>query len=318
MVADHPMRFKHAFITGATGIVGVPLCKKLAEMGIRVTAYSRNSGSFDPPSSVRHVQGDILDPVVLTGAASGADVFFHVAAAVHGSESTLAGFEAMNVNGTANAIRAAFDAGAKLIHVSTVNVEGFHSGVLTDEYASTKARAEELVRDAVKDGLDAVIVRPATVFGNEPGRAGLIVDRLLSGSLRVLPAPSRKISPVWAGDLAVALIRAAESGKTGQTYTVAGPTMSTREFVASVSESASVPSPRLSIPVWAVTVPLQLAWWGRRITRWTPPVSVETVRAGSVHDGSQAASELGFSYTPISEIFGGIMDVANSGFDFSI
>ncbi len=304
MFADHPMRFKHAFITGATGIVGIPLCNKLAEMGIQVTAYSRNSGGFGPPPGVRHIQGDILDPVILAGAASGADVIFHVAAAVHGSESTLAGFEAMNVNGTANAIRAARDADARLVHVSTVNVEGFRSGVLTDDYALTKARAEELVLDAMEDGLDAVIVRPATVFGNEPGRAGQIVDRLLSRSLRAIPAPSRKISPVWAGDLAIALILAAESGIAGKTYTVAGSVMSTREFVESVSRAAGVPAPRMSIPAWAIVVPLQLAWWGRGLTRWTPPVTVESVRSGSVHDGSPAAIELGFRYTPIPEIFG--------------
>lgn len=303
MVADPTMSFKHAFITGATGIVGVPLCRKLAGMGVQITAYSRTTAGAVLPSGVRHIQGDILDPIALSGAASGADVIFHLAAAVHGSESTRAGFEAVNVTGTANVIRAALDAGARLVQVSTVNVEGFRNGVLTDDYASTKARAEELVLGAVKDGLDAVIVRPATVFGSEPGRAGQIVDRLLSRSLRAVPAPSRKISPVWSADLAVALINAAGSGEPGRIYTIAGPTMSTGEFVASVSGSAGVPPPRFSIPAWAVVAPLQLAWWARKITRWSPPVSVETVRRGSVYDGSQAAVELGFSYTPISEIF---------------
>ena len=63
------MRFKHVFVTGATGIVGIPLCRKLSEMGIRVTAYSRSSGDLDLPSGVNHVKGDIQHPVVLAGAA---------------------------------------------------------------------------------------------------------------------------------------------------------------------------------------------------------------------------------------------------------
>lgn len=304
MVTDPSMRFKHAFVTGATGIVGAPLCKKLAEMGARVTAYSRTAGSFDLPPGVGHVSGNILDPVVLADAARGADMIFHLAAAVHGSASKFDEFERMNVTGTENVIRVALDMGVRLVHVSTVNVEAFHRGVLKDDYTSTKARSEELVLDAVEEGLDAVIVRPATVFGSEVGRAGQIVDRLLSGALKVLPAPSRKISPVWAGDLAVALVRAAESGKMGETYTVAGPTMSTGQFVESVSRVSGVPKPWMTVPVRAIVVPLKLAWWGRRLTRWTPPVSVEAVRASSVHDGSQAAIELGFSYTPIPEIFG--------------
>ena len=304
MVTDPSLRFKHVFITGATGIVGISLCRKLLEMGIGVTAYSRSSGDFDLPSGVRHVRGDIQDPVVLAEAAQGADVIFHLAAAVHGSVSKYADFERVNVTGTGNVIRVARDIGAKLVHVSTVNVDGFRDGNLRNAYAATKSRAEELIAEAVsKDGLDAVIVRPATVFGIETERAGLIVDRLLSGSLKILPAPSRTISPVWNDDLANALINAAVLGITGKVYTIAGPEISTADFVSSICESTGVSPPRFSIPTWVIVVPLQIAWWCKSLTRWTPTVSVEAVRNGSIHEGTQAANELAFSYTSISEIF---------------
>jgi len=299
MVTDPSIGFKHAFVTGATGIVGIPLCQKLADTGIKVTGYSRTPGYSGLPAGVEHAIGDILNLDELSDAAEGADVIFHLAAAVHGSATSFDDFETMNVTGTDNVIQVASDKGAKLVHVSTVNVDGFHRGKLNDAYATTKARAEELILDAVDDGLDAVIVRPATVFGNEPGRAGLIVDRLLSGSLKMLPAPSRAISPVWAGDLADALVGASASGKPGRIYTVAGP----GEFVESVSATLGVSPPRISVPAWVIVVPLQLAWWVRKLTGWTPAVSVESVRSGSVHDGRLAARDLGFSYTPISEIF---------------
>lgn len=304
MVTDPPMLFKQAFVTGATGIVGIPLCLKLAEMGVEVTAYSRSQGDFGFTPNTKHVAGDIQDRDALASAMAGADVVFHVAAAVHGSASTYAEFERMNVAGTENVARAAIDAGARFVHVSSVNVEGFRRGMLTDAYAETKSIAEDFVLGAVRDGeLDAVIVRPATVFGDELGRGGMIVDRLLSGSFRVLPAPSRMISPVWSGDLAVALINAANAGKTGETYTVAGPPMRTSEFVQAVCSGARVAYPRLSLPVWAISLILQLAWWSKSITRWTPPVSVEAVRSSSIHDGSEAADSLGFEYTPLATIF---------------
>ena len=303
MVTDPSMRFKHAFVTGFTGIVGVALCRKLIEMGVQVTGYSRGTSADRLPEGVEHVRGDILDRAGLIAGAAGADVIFHVAAAVHGSASTYEEFEEMNVLGTQNAIHAASEIGAKLIHVSTVNVEGFRDGDLVDPYAATKSKAEELIGEAVANGLDAVIVRPATVFGSEQGRAGLLVDRLLRGSLKVLPAPSRRISPVWSDDLAVALIRAAEVGAAGATYTVAGPTISTGEFVQSICAATGLKRPLVPIPAWMFAVPLQLAWWFRDLTRWTPPVSVESVRSGSVHDGDEAASILGFKYTEISDIF---------------
>ena len=304
MVTEPSRRFKHAFITGFTGIVGAALCRKLIEMDVQVTGYSRGASAYRLPEGVEPVQGDVLDRVGLVASAAGADVIFHVAAAVHRSTSSYEEIEQMNVGGTQNAIYAASEIGAKLVHVSTVNVEGFRNGDLVDPYASTKSKAEELIHEAVVNGLEVVIVRPATVFGTEQRRAGLLVDRLLGGSLKILPAPSRRISPVWSDDLAMALIRAAEVGVSGRTYTVAGPTLSTGDFVEGVCAATGLNKPLVSIPALLFVVPLQLAWWLRILTRWTPPVSVESMMNSSVHDGTDTAIELGFIYTPLNEIFG--------------
>lgn len=303
MVTDPPTVIKRVLVTGATGIVGVPLCRQLTEKGVKIVAYSRTAGNHDLPADVSHVIGDILDPDSIEKAVNGCDVVFHAAAAVHGSVSRYAEFYRINVQGTESVINAARRFGAKLVHVSTVNVAGFRSGELADAYAATKSEAEELVQRAVSDGLDAVIVRPATVFGTEIGRAGLLVDRLLSGTLRILPAPSRRISPVWSEDLAGALIRAADMADTGRTFTIAGPTITTGEFVKQVCDAAGTRRPIASIPAWMFAVPLQLAWWGRGLTHWTPPVTVESLLNGSAHEGQQAAEELGFQYTTISDIF---------------
>lgn len=298
------MSIKNAFVTGATGIVGLPLCSELVSMGIRVTAYSRSATELEFPEGIDVVSGDILDAHSMVSAAEGCDVVFHLAAAVHGSATNHAGFKEVNVTGTVNAIRAARVNDAKLIHVSTVNVEAFRSGDLNDDYSSTKARAEDLVSEAVDTGLEALIIRPATVFGTEKGQAGFIVDRLLTGKLKVLPAPSRKISPVWSVDLARALVSAARVGELGKVYTIAGPTLSTGEFVKTVCENSGLMKPFVSIPAWIFAIPLQVAWWLRKATRWTPPVSVESLLTGSVHDGSASSQELDFEYSSIAKIFG--------------
>jgi nucleoside-diphosphate-sugar epimerase len=304
MVADPTSNIKHAIVTGATGIVGIPLCRELVAGGVRVTAYSRSNAEDRLPLGVEHELGDITDESALTKSAAGVDVIFHAAAAVHGSAKNYAEFERINVGGTKNVIDAARKVDAKLVHVSSVNVEGFLNYDLVDPYAATKSKAEELVIDAGRNGLDVVVVRPATVFGAEEGRAGLIVDRLLSGSLKVLPAPSRQISPVWSGDLARALISAAHIGKSGSLHTIAGPTVSTGEFVKMVCESGGFRKPFISVPAWIIAIPLKAAWWGRSITRWTPPVSVESLLSGSIHDGTASAQNLNIEYTSIEQIFG--------------
>ncbi len=303
MVTNPLFRFKHVFVTGATGIVGSALCETIADTGIPVTGYSRTSSGVSELSCMQHVSGDILNLEVLRNAVKDSDLIFHLAATVHNPASTIEEYESVNVMGTKNVVQIAREIGAKLIYVSTVNVEGFRKGELLDQYARTKSQAEDLVQIAIDDGLDAVIIRPSTVFGNQLGKAGLILNRVLDGSLKVLPAPSRKISPVWTYDLVTALIKAADAGEKGRTYTIAGPTMSTASFVKFVSNEVGSPVPLLSIPAWIISLPLRLAWAFKFLTRWTPPISVESLRNDSIHDGRKAAQELGFCYTEFSEIF---------------
>ena len=303
MVTDTSIGFKHAFITGATGIVGSRLSERLTEIGVRVTGYARKASDYGQPVSVNQVYGDICDVETLIAASQHADVIFHLAGAVYGSRKTFEGYSDVNVGGTENVARTARAIGAKLIHVSTVNVEGFRVGELKDDYSNTKSQAEDVIDDAVDGGLDAIMIRPATIFGDKVGRAGMIVDRILNGSLSVLPAPSRLLSPVWVDDLVSALINSVDAGQTGRTYTVAGPTITTSDFVRSICKLVGASPPLVSVPSWALLLPLQVAWWSKDITRWVPPISVESMKYDSVYNGEKAASDLGFIYTPLTEIF---------------
>ena len=149
MVTDTSIRFKHAFVTGATGIVGSRLCERLSEIGVRVTAYSRTPSRYKQPVGVSEVYGDIRDVETLMTASQGVDVIFHLAGAVHNSYQTFEGYRDVNVRGTENVAKVARAVDAKLIHVSTVNVEGFHSGELKDHYANTKSQAEDLIHNTL-------------------------------------------------------------------------------------------------------------------------------------------------------------------------
>ena len=88
MVTEMSTLFKHAFVTGATGIVGSRLCERLLEIGVRVTSYSRTASSYKQPEGVSQVYGDIRDVETLMTASQGADVIFHLAGAVHNSYKT--------------------------------------------------------------------------------------------------------------------------------------------------------------------------------------------------------------------------------------
>lgn len=61
-------------VTGATGNVGRPLTRALAEAGHQVTAVSRTAAAV--PDGVRHVTADLADPSSLAPALAGAKALF--------------------------------------------------------------------------------------------------------------------------------------------------------------------------------------------------------------------------------------------------
>ncbi|GAA1274602.1 NAD(P)H-binding protein [Sphaerisporangium rubeum] len=63
-------------VTGATGNVGRPLVRALAEAGERVTAVSRGKAPVDLPHGARHVRADLAEPESLRPAFDGAEALF--------------------------------------------------------------------------------------------------------------------------------------------------------------------------------------------------------------------------------------------------
>lgn len=67
----------HVLVTGATGFVGRHLVPALVDAGHEVTALVRDAGRYDPPSGVRVVVGDLLEPGSFE-AALDADVAYYL------------------------------------------------------------------------------------------------------------------------------------------------------------------------------------------------------------------------------------------------
>jgi uncharacterized protein YbjT (DUF2867 family) len=63
-------------VSGATGNVGRPLVRALADAGEQVTAVSRGVAPVAPPETVRHHRGDLAEPESLRPAFAGAGAFF--------------------------------------------------------------------------------------------------------------------------------------------------------------------------------------------------------------------------------------------------
>jgi len=130
-------------------------------------------------SKIEWVNGDIMDTDFLFDAMKGMKQVYHVAALVSFNPYRKKELFKINVEGTANVVNAAIEAGVKkLIHVSSVSAMGrLRKGEAINEsmywtretsnsnYGHSKYLAELEVWRGIGEGLEAVIVNPSLILG---------------------------------------------------------------------------------------------------------------------------------------------------------
>ncbi|WP_082772413.1 NAD(P)-dependent oxidoreductase [Actinoplanes sp. TFC3] len=165
-------------VTGAAGMLGSYLVRRLAADGYEVTGLDLRD-AVDAPPQARHVVGDIRDAKLLHETLSGADAVVHCAAALP----TYADGEIRSVivDGTRSVLSAARDNKVeRFVHISSTAVYGLPKIVPTtedhprepvDPYSRAKAEAEQACEQFRAAGMCLPILRPKTFVG--PGRMGL-------------------------------------------------------------------------------------------------------------------------------------------------
>jgi uncharacterized protein YbjT (DUF2867 family) len=188
-VTKRSRKIRTLAITGGTGFVGSHLLRLALAEGYDVRALTR--GWKPPEDDVAWVDGALDRPETLVKLAAGADAIVHVAGAINAPDR--AGFEAVNVAGTAAMIDAARKAGVRrFVHVSSLAAR--EPGL--SDYGWSKARSERLV---AASGLEWTIVRPPAVYG--PGdRETFELFKMARRGLVALP-PRGRFSVIHVEDL---------------------------------------------------------------------------------------------------------------------
>lgn len=184
-------------VTGGGGFVGMALIRRLVKLEYSIVSFSRSIYEEHKVLGISIIQGDILNQSEIEKACVGIDVVFHIAAKV-GIWGPYNDFYAVNVIGTENVIKACNkNEVKKLIFTSSASVvfdgsslEGAdetigYSSKPVSNYASTKAKAEQLVLVANSESLKTIALRPHLVWG--PGDTQLIpkiLRRAKSGRLQ--------------------------------------------------------------------------------------------------------------------------------------
>jgi nucleoside-diphosphate-sugar epimerase len=185
-------------VTGATGILGGRLARRLVEDGYPVRALARKASNVAALKDlgVEIAHGDLGDEQAVAAAAMGVRIVVHAGAATSGDAED---HEAATVHGTQNVLKACRECCVgKLVYISSCNVYEIASyaenQVVTEDaqlerspqlrgyYTAAKVKAEALVTAAMKrDGYPVVVLRPGTIYG--PGA------RVYTNLIGVLLAP---------------------------------------------------------------------------------------------------------------------------------
>jgi len=218
-------------VFGGAGFIGTQVVQALARKGYRVRVAVRRpdlSGHVRPlglVGQVMPIQANVRNADSVARAVRGADIVINLVGIGH--EGGKQRFRAVHVMGAKNVADAARAAGVKqLVHMSALGADPQAVSV----YSRTKALGEAEVLAAFPS---AVILRPSIAFG--PGDGFFNRYGMLARMLPVLPVigGKSKFQPIYVGDLAEAIVQAAEGAvKGGKAYELGGPDVLThRELV---------------------------------------------------------------------------------------
>lgn len=310
---------KTAFVTGATGFVGLNLVAELLAQGWRVVALHRRE------SELRYLRrlpaaravGDVTDAASVRRAMPrDVDAVFHVA----GVTSLWSGHNALqdrvNIDGTRNVVGAALERRARrFVHTSSISAYGQRYGRIDESarqlgadspvnYERSKFLAEEAVRAGLARGLAAVILNPAGILGPYDTRGwARLFPLVASGRLRGAPPGSRSFCHVR--EVARAHIAAAERGRRGENYLLGGTEASFLELVGEIGAALGKPVPRRATPAWVLRA-LGAAGAARGALTGKPPAltpeAVRMITGTQACDCAKAMRELGYRATPLSEM----------------
>jgi acetylornithine/succinyldiaminopimelate/putrescine aminotransferase/nucleoside-diphosphate-sugar epimerase len=253
-------------VTGATGFIGGHLTQRLVEEGHRVRCLVRGASdtSLIDELDVEVAVGDLTSARSLADAVEGCRYVLHCGALVS-DWATAHEIRRVNVEGTRNLLEASVVASVqRFVHFSTTDVYGYPGAGAIDEthvatrfrnwYAQTKLAAEaEVLRLERAHSLDAVILRPATVYGPRSTDVVQEIARAIRGGNMVMVNGGRAVAGLcYVQNLMDATILAlAYEGAGGQAFNVTdGLDVTWKQFTDGLAEGLGCRQARWSLPYW--------------------------------------------------------------------
>jgi dihydroflavonol-4-reductase len=306
-------------ITGATGLVGSAVARKLVADGIAVRALVRQgSPRFHLEElGLEFVEGDMRNAQSVRSAMAGIRHVFHLAADYRLWARDPNEIFAANVDGTRIVMQEAKNAGVeRIVYTSSVATIALRDdGSPADEsiglkvedgigaYKRSKIAAERLVEAMVADEqLPAVIVNPSTPIGPrdvKPTPTGRIIVEAACG--RMPGFLDTGLNLVHVDDVADGHLAALKHGMIGERYILGGDNVLLADMLADIASLVGRRPPRWRLPR-AVVIPLAYAAEATaRLTGRDPFTTLDGIRMAEhrmFFTAAKAERDLGFRPRP--------------------
>lgn len=285
-------------LTGATGFLGSYILQELIDQGYAVRALRRTRKALpwiraEIFAKTEWIEGDVLDVVSLQDALSGVDAVIHAAAVVSFQPKERARMYQVNVEGTANVVNMALEAGVRrFIHISSVAALGrtekestvseeskWEDNPVQTHYARSKFKAELHAWRGMAEGMEGMILNPSTILGYGDWNHGSC--QLFKQTRGGFPWYTEGINGfVDVRDVAYATRLALESTITEQRYIVCAENWRFQDLQQAIADGFGVKGPSRKATPFLLGLAWRLAEWKGRITGEPQLLSKESARVG--------------------------------------
>ncbi len=311
------------FVTGGTGFVGSYIIKELIQKGYSVRAIRRNNKlpfyiSKNILDKVEWIESDVFDVVILEEAMQGIDVVIHSAGVVSFVKKDRKKMYKVNVEGTANIVNIALEKNVKrFIHISSVAALGrksngthvnedkkWEENKVNTHYAKSKYKAELEVWRGISEGLEGVILNPATVLGYGDWNSSSCA--IFKNVYEEFPWYSPGINGfVDVEDVAKATLLLMEGDISGQRFIINGATWSFKKLQDAIANAFGKKQPSKRTTPFLMGIAWRLEKWKSFFSGKRPLLTKESARVAqsqTYFENEKILKTLpGFSFTPLEE-----------------
>ncbi|MFT3909146.1 MAG: NAD-dependent epimerase/dehydratase family protein [Ferruginibacter sp.] len=310
-------------VTGGAGLVGKELIVQLLAQGKTVRAiYNKTQIKDINNQKLQQVQCDILDVITLEEVMEGIDEVYHCAGFISYVPKDASKLYKINVEGTANMVNAALNAGIKkLVHVSSIAALGepTKAGAMIDEqmewtgsgkknnYGRSKYLGELEVWRGIAEGLNAVIINPSLILG--PGNWDEGSTAVFKSVYKEFPWYTEAVKGfVDVRDVARSMIMLMESDIVSQRFIVSAENENFRNVFNMIAEGFNKRRPTKKVTPLVAAIAWRFEKLKSKFTGIRPVLTKETAASAMTSqkfDNSKLKKYLpSFSYYPLAQTIG--------------